>query len=105
MNDEIKLPPMQKQFVHYYIEGGLTNGKLAAERAGYKSPAVRSSELLKSPKVRAYIDAYWADRGMETNEAVARLTEQARAAYSEYINGDGSVDLDRMKKESWPFDG
>ena len=57
-----------------------------------------------NPKILAAIDEYFHAQEMAAGEVVARLSQQARAEYGEYLNydelsGEVSVDLRRLLAE------
>lgn len=87
----------RRQFVDAYL--GPANGcKAAAARsAGYENPAQEGYRLYRHPEVRAAIDEILRERGLSAPEIVARLSEQARAAYAEFLRDDGTVDLEGLR--------
>lgn len=85
VDNEIKLPKLsdkRRRFAEEYLID--FNATQAAIRAGYspKSAAQQGSELLKNPKVRAYVDARMSELGRRTGITQERiLRELARIAF------------------------
>lgn len=94
-----RLTEKQQAFVGWYLQ--LWNASEAARRAGYSESTAseQGSRLLGNANVSAEIDRRKAEILMSANEVSARLTEQGRAAYAEYFNEFGGVDLDRLIKD------
>lgn len=85
------LTVMQRQFlVHYLLHGNATQ---AAEAAGYAHPGKQGSRLRRSRRITAAINEYFRAQELGAAEMVARLSQQARAGYADYLEPDGSVDL------------
>lgn len=88
---------MPRIFVEEYLR--TWNATAAARAAGYseKTAALIGHENLRKPNIAAEIDRRKAEIIMTTDEALARLGEQARGAHTAYIRADGSVDLIGLK--------
>jgi len=92
---ERRLSNKQRVFVEEYLR--CWNASEAARRAGYKGNVdVAASRLLVNASIQALIKARLAEKTMSADAALARLTEQARAAYADYLKDNGEVDLQRM---------
>ena len=79
-------------FARYYAAS--LNGKQAALRAGYSYKSVRVvSELLDNPDVKKAIAMHQRELTLEIGDVASRLSQQARAEYSDYIDADGTVDI------------
>lgn len=88
----------QRIFVAEYLK--CWNASEAAKRAGYKGKAnVVGPRLLANVSIQEEIKSRLKESVMEANEALSRLAEQARCAYSAYIQADGTVDLAQMKAD------
>jgi phage terminase small subunit len=92
----VALSSKQQAFINEYLK--CWNATRAAVGAGYSERTARSigSENLTKPDIVAEIARRKAELMMSADEALARLTEQARAAYSTYFNENGDVDIARM---------
>lgn len=89
------LSVMQRRFlVEYLIHG---NASKAAESAGYSYPDRQGWRLRQNDQIRAAIDEFFHAQEMTAAEVVARLSQQAKAEYADYINPDGTVDLAQLK--------
>lgn len=89
-----RLSPNERTFLIHFLAGETRTE--AASLAGYKSPDKQGSRLANSPKIKAAIDEVLTAQHMGKLEVIARLSEQARAAYSPYLLPSGKVDLDRL---------
>jgi hypothetical protein len=87
------LTDKQLAFCEAYLENGFV-AKAAAVTAGYNP--ISGARNLRVQKIRDYIDNRLQERVMRADEVLVRLSEQARGEYASYINGDGSVDIERM---------
>lgn len=74
------LDPRQQKFVLAYVGEANSNGRLAAEMAGYKKAGAQTqaSWMLTLPLVRAAIDAWLQEYAMGPIEATARLADLAK---------------------------
>ena len=95
------LTQKQRLFVINYAAS--SNGVRSAEQAGYKGNyrTLRSvaSENLAKPDIRAAVNALLVDTVMSAVEALARLSDEARADIGEFFttDADGNVILDLHK--------
>lgn len=97
--EDIPLSERERLFVEEYAINGF-NGNAAALAAGYSAKSHNSAHrLLRSPKVRAAIEVRYKDHVMSADEVLARLTEQARGDYGNYIDNDGSVNIEQLKAD------
>lgn len=93
------LSPMRREFVIHYLHS--SNATQSAARAGYAYPNKLGPKLSKHPVILDAIDAYFGEKEMRAREAVSRLSDLARAGYSDYFYWDETageirVDLERM---------
>jgi len=86
----------EKTFIENYIR--TWNGAWSAREAGYSAKNARQTahELITKPYIQAFIDGRLKEIRMKTNEIYARLSEQARADISEFIE---FVDVPVIDKE------
>jgi hypothetical protein len=95
--------PEHAAFVAKYFKLNMngTRAYLAVygEDLDYMGAAASASRLLKNAKVSAAIKAELRNRIMEADEILARLSEMGKAAHSEYIKDDGTVDIKRMVQD------
>jgi hypothetical protein len=89
----------QQLFVEHYAR--CWNASEAARLAGYSAKTARSmgQQLLTKLDIAAEIKARIAEQVMTPDETMARIAEQARAAYAAYIQDDGKVDLAAMRRD------
>lgn len=82
------LPAQRRKLVREYLRD--LNGTQAAIRAGYAaaSAASQASEILRSPKVAAAVDAGLDLQAMPTSEVLARLSAQARGDMGDFLRVD-----------------
>lgn len=86
----------RRWLIRYLYHGNATK---AAEETGYKNPNKLGPRIRQRPKIRAAIDQYFAFQEMPATEVIARLSQQARAEYADYITEAGAVDLAAMKRD------
>jgi len=67
----------RRMFVANYLGACEGNATEAARKAGYATPMQEGARLLTDPDVRALIDAQVAEAGLESDEILARLADQA----------------------------
>jgi len=86
----------RRKFVEEYLR--CWNGAEAARRAGYSSRrgAVTASNLLACEEIKAAIQERIAETAMSADEVLLRLAEQARSIQAEYLQPDGTVDLEAL---------
>lgn len=86
------------EFVNWYLR--LWNQTEAYRRvypkSNPRSARANAARLIANANVLKEIEHRKAELIMSADEVLTRLTEQARAAYSDYFNADGTVDLDQM---------
>lgn len=90
------LTDKQEVFVAEYLK--CWNAAEAARRAGYSERHARhiGYQNLTKPHVAEAIEQRKQELLMSAEETLIRLTEQARAEYSEYITDEGTVDLTKL---------
>ena len=86
----------QRAFINEYLI--CWNATEAARRAGYaeKYLNTNANKLLQNTTIMAEIQRRIEEMTMGADEALMRLTEQARAAYSAYILPRGTINLETM---------
>lgn len=95
-----RLTNKQRAFIEHYLI--CWNATEAARRAGYKHPNVQGPRLLVNVSIQAAIQARVDEIAMSANEALLRLTEQARADIGDFIviSKAGQVRVDLKKARS-----
>jgi phage terminase small subunit len=92
------LSAKHRAFVDAYLQ--LWNATEAYSRvypkASRETARRNGSLLLTNTDIDAEINARLAERAMSADEVLDRLSEQARAAYSQYLTARGTVDLERL---------
>ena len=93
------LSKKRKAFIEEYLLD--FNATQAAIRAGYAERSAGSigHENLKIPEIAEEIQKRLDDKVMSANEALVRISEIARAEFSEYITAEGEPDLERLKAD------
>jgi len=90
----------QKKFIDAYLGKANFNASKAAILAGYKGNGSTigaiASQNLKKLKIKEEIALRLEESAMTSDEVIARLGEQAKADYHQYLNSDGTVDLKRL---------
>jgi hypothetical protein len=61
--------------------------------------AVCASQLLRKSKVSEEIERRLKEHQMSADEVIARLSQQARGEYADYIGADGRVNIYEMVKD------
>ncbi|NLD43597.1 MAG: terminase small subunit [Chloroflexi bacterium] len=89
----------RRKFVEEYLR--CWNGAEAARRAGYKRDRRTASDLLAREEIKAAIQERIAETAMSADEVLLRLAEQARAAQAQYLQPDGTVDLERLIQDGY----
>lgn len=97
-----ELSPKEQAFVLAYLTNNYCASK-AAVSAGYseRSKYDIGHELLRKPKIKAYINTYLKNESIEKLELIKRLSDVARNVASEYINPNGEVDLEQLKADGY----
>lgn len=93
-----RLDPKRRRFVDALVGEANFNATKAAQIAGYADPKRSSFATKHQPLVRQAIDELLDEMAMPGREVLARLTEQARALYADFIDGAGNVDMDGLKQ-------
>jgi Terminase small subunit len=78
----------QRLFVEYYLGASAGCAVDAARRAGYSTPHPEGVRLLRSPTIRAAINARVATAAMAASEVLARIADLASADLTEFIDID-----------------
>lgn len=78
-----KLTNKQRKFVECYLTHW--NATRAAEEAGYAHATHQAWRILQQPEIQAEVKARLAEAAMEADEALARLSQHARADISPYL--------------------
>jgi phage terminase small subunit len=89
----------QRQFINEYFVCGM-NASEAARRSGYSHPNVQGSRLLANVSVSAEINARLEHAKMSADEVLARLTDFARADFSDFLDiqrGYTTLDLSKAQ--------
>jgi phage terminase small subunit len=96
------LSPKRLAFVNEYVQ--CWNASRAARRAGYsaKTAHAAGSFLLRIPEVLDEIAERQRQHSMSANEALARLTDQARESLEPFIriSRDDTLDFDLTSPEA-----
>ena len=94
-----QLNDRQRLFVCGYL--GTMNGTRAVIEAGYseKGAAQTASVLLRSPKIRAAVDAGLKEKAMGADEVLSRLADHARLDFTGFTAEDGTIDLAAARKK------
>jgi len=76
------------------------NATQAALRAGYSPKTAYSigHENLKKPEIKAEIERRMSEMAMSANEALHRLGQQARVTIGDFLDDEGKVDLEQVKR-------
>ncbi len=92
----------QSLFVEFYLGESKGCAVDAARRAGYSAPHPEGVRLLKTPTIRAAIDARVMTAAMAASEVLARVADLASADLTEFIHVDKpgvcKVDLKLVKR-------
>lgn len=94
--EDIPLSDQMRRFVEEYVINGF-NATEAARAAGYAWPEKYAYRLVRHPKIRAAVQARFSEHIMSAEEALARLTEQARGEGGTYIDENGDIDISALK--------
>ncbi len=88
----------QAVFVENYLQ--TWNSAEAARVAGYAKSDARNQgyRLLQMPEIQAIIKERLTDLHMQANEVLARLTSMARADMLDFLNEDGTFDMEKVKQ-------
>lgn len=91
------LSDKQQVFVAEYLK--CWNATEAARRANYAHPNKQGPRLLVNVGISEEIEARKAEMIMSADEAMIRLTEQARGAHGEYMTHEGKIDIARLVED------
>jgi len=90
----------QKKFIDAYLGKANFNATRAARLAGYRGNGNTLSQvsfrLLRKDKIAEEVKLRLDESAMTSNEVIARLGEQAKADYHQYLNSDGTVNLKQL---------
>lgn len=91
----------RRKFVEEYVR--TWNGAEAARRAGYSTnrAGATASRLLAQEEIKAAIQERIAAVAMSADEVLIRLAEQARSVQAQYLQPDGSVDLEALLADGY----
>jgi phage terminase small subunit len=105
------LPAQRRVFVDAYVGVANWNATKAARMAGYAEATAKNGyRILQCEDVKAAVSERLEELAMPAREVLGRLSEQARAAYADFMDGTGCVDLEGLqaaglmrlvKKISW----
>jgi phage terminase small subunit len=93
---EKKLTPKQRKFINEYFACSM-NASRAARRAGYKTRQ-SGAENMSNPVIRAEIDRIYNETAMSGLEALARLSEQARADIADVTDAEGLLNMRKAQR-------
>lgn len=95
--EEIKLTGKQRKFGDEYIN--CLNASEAAIRAGYspKTAGQIGYENMRKPNIRRYIDERLNAGVLGKQEVLTLFSRQATADIADFINEDGSVDIEKVQ--------
>ena len=91
----MSLTGRQRVFVEEYLR--TWNATAAARAAGYSFPNVEGPKNLVKPSIAAEIKRRIADYAMSADEVLARTADIARGDLTEWVDGDGRLDVDALK--------
>lgn len=94
-----KLTARQRIFVENYL--ATWNATRSAEKAGFAWPDKQGPRLLKDPLVQRAIEERMNAAAMPANEVLARLTQQARADFGEFLLSNGEVDWEKARNNGY----
>lgn len=97
-----KLTAKQQTFINAYLANGF-NATQAAIEAGYSEKTARSigAENLTKPDIREAIDKRLQEYVMTANEALARLSDMARASMGDFLDENReTLDLAKADRAS-----
>jgi len=99
-NSAPRLTDKQRAWIDYYVIH--KNATKAAELAGYDSDDYSTlqsigSENLSKPVIRAELDRRFRERTMTADEVVGRMVAAARFDLGEFLDGEGEIDLVKLK--------
>ena len=92
------LTPKQRIFVEAYLT--TWNATEAARQAGYKHAHVQGPRLLAKVSISEAVEARIKEAAMETDEVLARLSEQARANIGDFAKQAFVIETDEQGRQS-----
>jgi phage terminase small subunit len=95
----VALTVIQQAFVEHYLRH--FNATRAAREAGYseRTAHAKGYTLRHMPEIEEAIRQRLDATAMGADEVLMRLAEQARNEHGQYIQPDGTVDLERMLRD------
>lgn len=90
-----KLTNKQRKFIERYLTHW--NATWAAEEAGYSYAAHQAWRILQKPEIQAEVKARLAEAAMEADEALARLSQHARANIAPYLLENGEPNWEAIR--------
>lgn len=96
--EESALSPKELLFINYYLTNNL-NATQAAKLAGFSEASAYEygHRLLKKVEVKKVVEQYLKNESIETNELLKRLSDVAKNKAMQFVNADGTVDLQALK--------
>ena len=94
-----RLTPRRQAFVEIFLRSW--NATEAARAAGYSERSAHNQghRLMKNDDIRAVIQERLQELHLSADEVLVRLAQIARGEHGDYIQPDGSVDLERMQAD------
>lgn len=89
-----RLTGKQRIWLEHYLTHW--NATRAAEEAGFSRPSVDGSRTKNNPRVQEALQDEMSNLIMTREEAMMRLSEQARNGATAYVNAFGELEIDRM---------
>lgn len=89
-----RLTGQQRLWLEHYLQHW--NATRAAREAGYSKPEVAGSKLKHNPRIQEAITEEIASLTMSREEALLRLSQQARNEAMEYLTAEGAIDLPKL---------
>jgi len=108
LNTVSELTPFQRRFlIEFLSQPGPPNATTAYTNAGgtAKHADRAAYQVRHDPKVKAAIDEFFHQQEMGAREVIARLSQQAKAQYGEYLHYDPIRDEVRCNLEDLLADG
>lgn len=89
-----RLTGQQRLWLEHYLQHW--NATKAAREAGYSKPEVAGSKLKHNPRIQEAVADELANLTMSREEALLRLSGQARNEAMEYLDAQGFIDLPKL---------
>lgn len=90
-----QLTNKQRKFIERYLTHW--NATLAAKEAGYSQAVHQAWRILQNPEIQAAVRARLAEAAMEADEALARLSQHARADIAPYLLENGEPNWEAIR--------